>query len=207
MGTNCVVFLANFFLFTYEYEYILSLLHKHQWTQLRRLLFTKRYLDDIITLNNPTFNTYKYKIYHETTTQSPNYMLTLEEESTNLPMHCLDINLYYHEKEGYYATTLHTKKDDPKYKALTFTKYPHPHSYIAPTILYNTITTELHRYKNLNSEFDTFKTNTQTLINTCLAKQYHKKRVHNKIRAFIESNLPFYNYQSSYAPWHAITQQ
>ena len=47
MGTDCAPLLANLFLFFYDYKYV-----KHN---LRITRHAVRYIDDLLTLNNPAF--------------------------------------------------------------------------------------------------------------------------------------------------------
>jgi hypothetical protein len=73
MGTNCAVFLANFILFTYEYDYLLHCLSTKFYTRIEELRYQKRFLDDILSLNNPHYNNYNYEIY-------PEHMLTSKQK-------------------------------------------------------------------------------------------------------------------------------
>jgi hypothetical protein len=199
MGTNCAVNLANFFLFTNELAYLTTCLETKNYKRITDLRFTKRYLDDIPTFNNPDYETYKYDIY-------PKEMLELNLEGNNLPLACLDIHFYYNEQFDCYATTLHSKQDDPKFKGLPFTRYPHPLSFINPAYLYNTFTTELHRYYRNNTFFHTFALNTATLLDYLLRKQYNKNKLHRKLRHFISTHLPFYQTYNAHKATNYILQ-
>ena len=88
MGTNAAVNLANFTLFTYEYDHLILCLLSGEYDTLRDLHYQKRYLDDIITLNNNLFDNHKDDIYPQDT-------LTLNLEQEGLPLHCLDFHFYY----------------------------------------------------------------------------------------------------------------
>ena len=54
MGTNCAVFIANFYLFSYELDYVTEQINLNNVQHIRQLLNTARYIDDIITFNYPT---------------------------------------------------------------------------------------------------------------------------------------------------------
>ena len=54
MGTDCVPLLANLYLFYFEYKYMRGLL-KNNFRMARRFSNTVRYIDDLLTLNNPSF--------------------------------------------------------------------------------------------------------------------------------------------------------
>ena len=54
MGTDCAPLLANLFLFYYEYKYMKKLI-KTNIIKARRFNNTMRYIDDLLVLNNPSF--------------------------------------------------------------------------------------------------------------------------------------------------------
>ena len=62
MRTDCVPFLANIFLYSYEAKFIKSLLSsgKKQLTSLFN--FTYRYIDDVLSINSPEFKNYLYPV-------------------------------------------------------------------------------------------------------------------------------------------------
>ena len=55
MGTNCVPLLADIFLYSYEAEFIQSLLSAGKKRLASRFNFTYRYIDDVLSINNPDF--------------------------------------------------------------------------------------------------------------------------------------------------------
>ena len=197
MGTNCAVHLANFFLFTYEFKYLQKQVFEKNFDRLHDLRLTGRYLDDVLTLDNPEFDSYKYDIY-------PEDMLTLNREDDGLPLHCLDLRIYYHEKDHCYATETHDKRDDPKFAKLPFTKYASADSFINSKIPYNIITTELHRFLNTNTHFSTFHTNCHRLLQTTQDRGYNLKQSLKRLRCFINAHLPLYNYSTPNRPYHNI---
>ena len=54
MGTDCAPLVANLFLFYYEYRYMRNLI-KTNIIQAKKFRNTMRYIDDLLTLNNPAF--------------------------------------------------------------------------------------------------------------------------------------------------------
>ena len=186
MGTNAAVNLANFTLYSYEYDHLISCLLRADYTTLHALHYQKRYLDDIITLNNSDFDSFKYDIYPEDT-------LTLDLEQDSLPLHCLDFHFYYNKPRNRLSFSLHSKQNDPKFKSLPHTHYPHPDSFISPAILYNTYTGELHRHLRNNSSFHSFTHTVRALTQQLLNKSYNYKRLKSKLNNFIRQNRPIYN--------------
>ena len=75
MGMDCEPLLANLFLFFYEYKYVKDKL-KTKPGEARLLRHTVRYIDDLITLNNPTYeqeipNIYPTQLQLKKTTETP----------------------------------------------------------------------------------------------------------------------------------------
>ena len=63
MGTNCAPLPADIFLYSYEAEFIQSLLStgKKKWAP--QFNFTYRYIDDVLSINNPDFENYLGQMY------------------------------------------------------------------------------------------------------------------------------------------------
>ena len=55
MGTNCAPLLADIFLYSYEAEFIQSLLSTGKKKVASQFNFTYRYIDDVFSINNPDF--------------------------------------------------------------------------------------------------------------------------------------------------------
>ena len=63
MGTNCVPLLADIFLYSYEAEFIQILLSTGRKQLAFRFNFTYRYIDDVLSINNPEFENYLGQMY------------------------------------------------------------------------------------------------------------------------------------------------
>ena len=63
MGTNCAPLLADIFLYSYEAEFIQSLLSTGRKQLAYRFNFTYRYIDDVLSINNPEFENYLGQMY------------------------------------------------------------------------------------------------------------------------------------------------
>ena len=55
MGTSCAPLLADIFLYSYEAEFIQSLLSTGRKRLASQFNFTYRYIDDVLSINNPDF--------------------------------------------------------------------------------------------------------------------------------------------------------
>ena len=65
MGTNCAPLLADLFLYSYEAEFIQTLIKSGKRQLAKSFNFTFRYIDDVLSLNNSKFSDYINDIYPE----------------------------------------------------------------------------------------------------------------------------------------------
>ena len=63
MGTNCAPLLADIFLYSYEAEFIQSLLSTGKTKLASQFNFTYRYIDDVLSIKNPDFENYLGQMY------------------------------------------------------------------------------------------------------------------------------------------------
>ena len=63
MGTNCAPLLADIFLYSYEAEFIQSLVSTCRKRLASQFNFTYRYIDDVLSINNPDFENYLGQMY------------------------------------------------------------------------------------------------------------------------------------------------
>ena len=63
MGTNCAPLLADIFLYSYEADFIQSLLSAGKKRLASQFNFTYRYIDDVLSINNPDFENYIGQMY------------------------------------------------------------------------------------------------------------------------------------------------
>ena len=63
MGTNCAPLLADLFLYSYEAEFIQTLIKSGKRHLAKSFNFTYRYIDDVLSTNNPKFGDYIDFIY------------------------------------------------------------------------------------------------------------------------------------------------
>ena len=63
MGTNCAPLLADIFLYSYEADFIQSLLSTGKKKIASQFNFTYRYIDDVLSINNTDFENYLSQMY------------------------------------------------------------------------------------------------------------------------------------------------
>ena len=64
MGTNCVPLLANLFFYSYEVDFLRSMKNSNKKLA-KAFNLTSRYVDDLISINNPRFKQFLEDIYPE----------------------------------------------------------------------------------------------------------------------------------------------
>ena len=66
MGTDCAPFLANLFLFSYDYDFLETKLQEKDFDTLNKFKFCYRYIDDLLCINNDNaMEHFMHKIYPE----------------------------------------------------------------------------------------------------------------------------------------------
>ncbi|KAK3089429.1 hypothetical protein FSP39_003538 [Pinctada imbricata] len=111
MGTNCAPLVADLFLYTYEKEFIQNLQKQRKHDDVKCFTGTSRYLDDILTIDNPVFEKYKDVIYpQELTLNKANFT------DTETPF--LDLNIKI--VNGEIHTSVYDKRDDFGFNIVNF---------------------------------------------------------------------------------------
>ena len=113
MGTNCAPLLADIFLYSYEAEFIQSLLSAGKKRLASQFNFTYRYIDDVLSINNPDFENYLGQMYPpeleiKDTTESNHFCFLLGFAS------CQSVGTVN------FATSLYDKRDDFNFHITNF---------------------------------------------------------------------------------------
>ena len=102
MGTNCSPLVADLFLFCYEKD-LMSLSDVKQTEIIKAFTSTSRYLDDLLNIDNPYFESMVNRIYpHELQLNKPN---TSDTEAPFLDLHLSTSN-------GFVSPNIYDKLDD-----------------------------------------------------------------------------------------------
>ncbi|KAK3097480.1 hypothetical protein FSP39_009988 [Pinctada imbricata] len=111
MGTNCAPLVADLFLYTYEKELIQNLQKQRKEDDVKCFIGTSRYLDDILTIDNPVFEKYKDVIYPQE--------LTLNKANvTDTESPFLDLNIKV--VNGEIHASVYDKRDDFGFNKVNF---------------------------------------------------------------------------------------
>ena len=111
MGTNCAPLLADLFLYSYEAEFVQSLLQAGKKHLAQQFNFTYRYIDDVLSLKNTKFAEYLEFIY-------PRELEIKETTETSASSSYLDCYLYI--DNGKLITRLYDKRDDFNFPIVNF---------------------------------------------------------------------------------------
>lgn len=111
MGTNCAPLIADLFLYTFEKEFMRKLQDEKKLDIIQAFNGTSRYLDDILTIDNPFFDSFKNSIYPQE--------LTLNKANTdNSETPFLDLNIKIH--NGLVETSVYDKREDFGFPIVNF---------------------------------------------------------------------------------------
>ena len=106
MGTNCASLLADFFLYSYEADFIEGHLRKNEKKLARSFNFTFRYIDDVRSLNHSRFGDFVDRIYLIELEIKDTTCTDADRSASYLDLH-LEID-----SEGRLRTKLYDKRDD-----------------------------------------------------------------------------------------------
>ena len=101
MGTNCAPLLADLFLYSYELEFLQTIVKDKKIHEARAFNFTYRYIDDVLSINNSRFAEFLPLIYPP----------ELEVKETASSSSFLDLYLEF-DDSGQISTKMHDKRDD-----------------------------------------------------------------------------------------------
>ena len=173
MGTNCAPLLADIFLYSYEAEFIQSLLSTGRKHLASQFSFTYRYIDDVLSINNPNFKDYLHEIY-------PHELEIKETTESNRSASYLDILLSF-DDNGHLNTSLYDKRDDFNFH---ITNFPFLCSNIPSSPAYGVFVSQLIRYARACSKYDGFVTRAKRLTDKLLVQGYVTERLKSSLRKF-----------------------
>ena len=168
MGTDCAPFLANLFLYSYEYEWIDKQRKNKKSHILKAFKGCCRYIDDLLLVNNfDLMKTYMSDIY-------PKELSLVPDESDGLHAHFLDLNLTL--KRGVITASIFDKRDDFDFPIVNF---PVLTGNIPKKCSYGVFVGEAVRYARACTYYDDFEERTLLLVNK-LKKQYYLPKLLKK---------------------------
>ena len=173
MGTNCAPLLADIFLYSYEAEFIQSLLSTGKKKLASQFNFTYRYIDDVLSINNPDFVNYLGQMY-------PAELEIKDTTESNTSASYLDLLLSI-ESDGQLRTSLYNKRDDFNFH---ITNFPFLSSNIPSSPAYGVFISQLIRYARACSSYECFILRAARLSSKLLRQGYVMERLKSSLRKF-----------------------
>ncbi len=187
MGTNCAPLLAELLLHDYESSAMIRFSrihqshspHTQQTPSSKDFTFTKRYIDDLITVNNPHFDNAIKDIYPAE--------LTLKETTlTNNKVAYLDRLLIVDNEK--IKMSLYDKRDDFPF---AIHNYPHLDSNIPRIPAYGVYITQLLRFAKACDSYDQFLKRHIQLVKALLNQGFTKEVLYMKFKQFFRTHYTY----------------
>ena len=173
MGTNCAPLLSDIFLYSYEEEFVQSLLSIGRKRLASQFNFTYRYIDDVWFINNPDFENYLSQMY-------PPELEIKDTTERNTSASYLDLLLSIG-RDGQLRTSFYDKRDDFNFP---ITNFPFLSSNITSLPTYGVFISQLIRYSRASSSYEWFIFRAVWLSNKLLGQVYVKERLRSSLRKF-----------------------
>ena len=168
IGINCAPLLADIFLYSYEAEFIQSLLSTGRKQLASRFNFTYRYINDVLSINNPEFENYLGQMY-------PVELEIKDTTESNTSASYLDLRLSIG-WDGQLHTSIYDKRD-----VFHITNFPFLSSDITASPAHGVFTSQFIRYSRACSSYRCFVLRTTRLSNKLLEQGYLKERLKSSL--------------------------
>ena len=179
MGTNCAPLLADLFLYSYETEFLQNLVRNKNIKDAKSFNFTYRYIDDVLSINNPSFAKWLPSIY-------PPELEIKETTETTCAASFLDLHLEF-DSSGKLSTKIYDKRDDFDFKIINF---PYLCSNIPTSPAYGVYISQLIRYARACTNYSDFLERHKNLRTRLLSQEYEEMRLQRSLTKF------FFKYQN-----------
>ena len=174
IGTNCAPLLADIFLYSYEADFVQSLLSTGKKHLASRFNLTYRYIDDVLSMiNNPEFENYLGKMY-------PAELEIKDTIDSTTSTSYLDLLLSIG-RDGQLHTSIYDKRDDFNFH---ITNFPFLSSNIPCSPVYGVFISQLIRYARACSSYECFILRARRLSSKLLKQGYLVERLKSSFRKF-----------------------
>ena len=188
MGTDCAPFLANLFLYAFEYKWLLKKFEDKDFDTLNKFKHCFRYIDDLLCLNND-------ELMENVMTDIYPKELALTSDHADFQSHYLDLDIMI--KNDKFHTKLFDKRDAFNFQIVNFPdlsgNIPNKHSY-------GFFVSQLIRYARCCGDVTDFTNRTKTLIDKLTKQNFllgQLRRVFERFAATHYELLFKYNVPSS----------
>ena len=187
MGTNCAVFVANLFCFSYEYEFISQLVRMKKYSLLRKFAYTKRFVDDLLALNNESFDDYLYCTRAKGGVKGiyPDFLECVPEQDSTQEASFLDTETVFNDIRWF--TRIYDKREHPPLSNIEQRKYPHPSSFLSHKAMYGVITSRLHCFARICTRKSDFIERSRIFLREFLSRGYSRAETAKFVARFLKS--------------------
>ncbi len=183
MGTNCVVYLANFYLFTYEFDFVKHLLKSNTCpVVLHSLSLVCRYVDDLFV---PDFADFENFMYQDSFGSGIYPKTSCELNCTSKGFSCNFFALTVRQSPQGLSCDIFDKCSQPEYAGIEMIRMPHVHSNISMTAKLGVINSKFYRFLRLRSCKKFFVFQMVSLIVFLKAKGYPLKVLLKRTRGLV----------------------
>ena len=174
ISTNCAPLLADSFLYSYEADFIQSLLSTGKKHLASRFNLTNRYIDDVLSINNPEFENYLDQMY-------PAELEIKDTTESTTSASYLDLLLSIG-RDGQLHTSIYDKRDDFNFHITNFSFLS---SNIPSSPAYGVFISQLKRYTRACSSYECFIRKARRLSSKLLKQGYLVERLKSSFRKFM----------------------
>jgi hypothetical protein len=185
MGTNCAVYLANFYLFTYEFDFVKHLLKSNTCpVVLHSLSFVHRFVDDLFVPDFPDFEDFMY-LNQDSFGSSIYPKTSCELNCTSKGFSCNLLDLTVRQSPQGLFCDIFDKHSQPEYAGIEMIRMLHVHSNISMTVKLGVINSQFYRFLRLCSCKKFFVFQMVSLIVFLKAKGYPLKVLLKRTRGLV----------------------
>ena len=166
MGTNCAPLIADLFLLCYERDFMASLSYNKEAEIIQAFNSTSRYLDDLLNIDNPSFEGMVGRIY------PPEFQLNKANDfNTEAPV----LDLHFSIPNGFVSSKIYDKRDDFDSDIV---KFPFLDGVVSRSTSYGVYISQLIRFAIVSSHVTNFNAHNKILTGKLLHQgyRYHKLR-------------------------------
>ena len=166
MGTDCAPFLANLFLFSYEFKFMNDQLIQRNCSILNKFRRCARYIDDLFLINNDKLlETCKYEIY-------PKELGLTSDDENDQHVHYLDLDILI--TSSRFSYWIYDKRDNFAFPIVNF---PDLSGNIPARQSYGIFIAQLVRYARGCLYFKDFQQRTRVLVIKLLSQNFRFRKL------------------------------
>ena len=177
MGTNCAPLLAELLLHDYESNAMIRFSRTNGLPQAKSFEFTRRYIDDLISINNPRFDKAIEKIY-------PLELVLKDTTPADGKVAYLDRQIEIRDRQ--LVMSLYDKRDDFPF---SIHNYPHLDSNVPCMRTYGVYISQLIRFAKACDTYTDFLRRHQNLVRTLAKQGFKYNLLCKKFKQFYRSNF------------------